>query len=235
MKPERLYAVCEATWPPARRWTENGVTFRDGDGGGKRVSAATAEGVEDLERAESVMRDLGQPPLFMIREGDGDLDAQLAHAGYRIVDPVNIYVAPVEAMTDRPIPMVTAFSLWSPLAIMTEIWAAGGIGPARMRVMERAATKTGILSRLDDKPAGVAFAGCHDEIAMVHAVEVLPSQRRKGAAQWMMRKAAFWAAEKQAKWISVLCTKANEPANHLYRAMGFSLAGSYHYRIGEST
>ena len=64
--------------------------------------------------------------------------------------------------------------------MMREIWAAGGVGPARLAVMERAKTKTGIFSRWNEKPGGVAFAGLHDGVCMVHAVEVVPSQPAAG-------------------------------------------------------
>jgi N-acetylglutamate synthase len=36
--------VLEATWPPAARHRAGPWVLRDGAGGGKRVSAATAEG-----------------------------------------------------------------------------------------------------------------------------------------------------------------------------------------------
>ena len=121
--------------------------------------------------------------------------------------------------------------MWDPLAIMVEIWAAGGIGPGRLDVMHRAAVKTGILSRHKDKPAGTAFVAIHDGIAMVHAVEVLAHQRRKGVAAWIMRRAAFWAAEQGAHTLSVLCTQANAPANALYQRLGFTSVCGYHYRM----
>ncbi|MEL6679458.1 MAG: GNAT family N-acetyltransferase, partial [Pseudomonadota bacterium] len=38
----RLYDAVEATWPAAHMWQQDGWTMRDGAGGGKRVSAATA-------------------------------------------------------------------------------------------------------------------------------------------------------------------------------------------------
>ena len=228
-----LYDVCEGTWPPAKSWTSGAWTLRDGAGGGKRVSAATAlrdATMDDIAQAEGAMREMGQTPLFMIREGEGALDAQLAARGYDLIDEVMLYAAPVEALTDLAIPPVTCFSIWEPLAIMKEIWAQGGIGPARLDVMERAAVKTGILSRWNEKPAGVAFAAIHGTTAMVHAVEVLPHQRRMGVAEWMMRAAAFWAAENGATHISVLCVTANIPANALYTKLGFTAVGTYHYR-----
>lgn len=233
-----LYAACEGTWPPARIWEAHGATLRDGQGGGKRVSAATTDqvsGPDALSQLEHDMRDVGQSPLFMIREGDDVLDQTLAANGYDVIDPVNMYLAPIDALTDRPIPPVTCFEIWPPLAMMAEIWSQGGIGADRLAVMDRAKTKTGILARWNEKPAGVAFAGLHQHICMVHAVEVLTHQRRQGVAQWMMRKAAVWAQQNGAEWISVLCVKENVPANRLYQRLGFEASGAYHYRIKGKT
>ena len=232
---EDLYKAIDGTWP-AKRFIEHGPwCLREGDGGGKRVSAATAAdtvGPDDISEAEQTMTQLGQDPLFMLRANDTSLDADLAERGYDVVDPVTIYACRPEALTDVSIPRVTVFNLWEPLAIMREIWEQGGIGPARQRVMARAVgPKTALLSRLHDKPAGVAFVAMHNGTAMVHAVEVLPYQRRKGAAAWMMRGAAFWAEQQGAHTLSVICTNANTGANALYTALGFSVQGHYHYRL----
>lgn len=231
---QALQDLCEATWPPARMWQQDGWTLRDGAGGGKRVSAATrAQPDADIATAEAAMRERGQAPLFMLREGEDNLDAALADRGYRLVDPVNMYVCPTAQLTDTPLPRVTAFVIWEPLAIMTEIWAQGGIGPERLAVMARARHKTAIFGRWNERPGGVAFAGIHDGACMVHAVEVLPQQRRHGLAAWMMRKAAFWAAEQGATTMAVLCTKANAGANALYNSLGMDVVGEYHYRLLE--
>jgi len=224
-----LIDVCEATWPPARHWQQQGWTLRDGAGGGKRVSAATGSG--DIAEAEAAMRAMNQPALFMIRTGDGALDSELAARGYDRIDEVQLYVTPIATLTDVPVPRVTCFSIWEPLAIMADIWRQGGIGPARLDVMSRAACKTGILARWNEKPAGVAFAGVDRNIAMVHAVEVLPHQRKQGVAEWMMRAAAFWGAGQGATHLAVLCVTANKPANALYAKLGFTPVGTYHYRI----
>jgi len=233
MDAARLMAVCDATWPAARVWDAGPWRLRDGQGGGKRVSAATAldpVAVDEIDAAEAEMRSRGQRPLFQPRAGDDALDAALEARGYAKVDPTVLRVASVTALTDLPIPPVTAFAIWEPLAIMQEIWAKGGIGPARLAVMERATLKTGILSRWNEKPAGAAFAAVHDDVCMVHALEVLPHQRRMGVAAWMMRKAAFWGAEQGARHIAVLVTEANDGANALYDALGLERIGGYHYR-----
>ena len=230
---QQLYDVCDATWPPALMHQLGPWTLRGGEGGGKRVSAATANmavNVGDIEQAEAAMHDMGQAALFMVREGDEALDELLERRGYATLDPVVMYSIPVRALTDIVIPRVTTFCIWEPLAIMAEIWAKGGIGPARLNVMARAAQKTGILARWNEQPAGTAFAAISDGVCMVHAVEILEHQRRQGVGAWMMRQAGFWAAQHGADELAVLCTTANIGANRLYKSLGFCVKGHYHYR-----
>lgn len=233
ISPHAFYAAIDGTWPAATKTRVGLWSIRDGQGGGKRVSAATCDGVgtdADIPQAEAAMRAIGQVPLFKVRAGEDAMDGKLAARGYKVIDPTNGYVAPVAALTDTPVPPVTAFAIWEPLAIMAEIWAKGGIGPARLAVMARAETKTGILARWNEKPAGAAFVAIHDGIAMVHAVEVLQEQRRQGVAQWIMRRAGFWAQENGAETLAVLTTADNGPANALYQRLGFAPIGGYHYR-----
>lgn len=229
----QLYEVCDQTWPAARQFEAGNWTLREGQGGGKRVSAATARGLvndSNVIHAEAAMKNIDQQPLFMIRQGDEALDALLERRGYNVIDPVTLYTLPIVRLTDTPIPRVTAFTVWEPLAIMNEIWAKGGIGPARLDVMVRAQIKTGVLARWNEQPAGVAFAAVHDRVCMVHAVEVLPHQRRQGVAEWIMRATAFWGQAQGATHLSVLCVVENAGANALYRSLGFAPVGGYHYR-----
>ncbi|WP_299620302.1 GNAT family N-acetyltransferase [uncultured Tateyamaria sp.] len=231
--PAAFYDAIDGTWPAAALHRIGPWMLRDGAGGGKRVSAATATRPvtdADIGMAEDGMRGFGQRPLFMIRDTDKALDRLLDARGYTIVDPVNGYITDSATLTDKPIPRVTAFAIWEPLAIMAEIWAKGGIGPERLDVMARAKTKTGILARWNEKPAGTGFVAVHNGIAMVHAVEVLEHQRRQGVAGWIMRAAAFWAQNHGADRMAVLCVEANQPANALYQRLGFRKLCGYHYR-----
>jgi GNAT superfamily N-acetyltransferase len=228
-----LLAVTEATWPAAAVHIAGGFRVREGAGGGQRVSAATAEAVwsdADIDAAVAAQRALGQSPLFMIRPGEGALDAALAQRGYAIKDPVNLYDAPVSALLGDA-PRLSAFTIWPPLAIMRDIWAEGAIGPERIAVMERVdGPKTAILGRLNDRAAGAAFVAIHRETAMLHALHVVPGQRRQGSAVNMMRMAARWAQDHGAKRFSVLVTKANLAANALYSSLEMQVVGEYHYR-----
>lgn len=232
---QTLYAVTEATWPAARLWDDGPWTLRDGQGGGKRVSAATARDEVDADNfraAEDAMQQMGQDRLFMIREGERALDARLGEAGYAIIDPVNMYACPVTRLTETVPPRVTTFDIWEPLAIQADIWATGGIGPARIDVMRRVdGPKTALFGRQDARPAATGFVAISDSIAMIHALEVLPEHRRRGMGAHLTRHAAHWAARQGATHLSVLCTKANLGANALYSSLGMTLVGEYHYRI----
>ena len=203
--------------------------------GGKRVSAATPNSdwtQADIQTAEVAMQDLGQTPLFMITDKDPNLDQALATAGYDIVDPVNIYSTSVDTLTTERPPKVSMFSVWPPLTVEIDMWAEEGISDARVNVMKRVqGPKTSILARWNDHPAGVGFAAVHGNDAFVHAVEIRNHQRQQGVAGWLMKQAAFWAAEQGASRLNVACTKANVAANALYRSIGMKVVGEYHYRM----
>ncbi len=232
---QQLYDVVDGTWPAARSFEAGPWLIREGQGGGQRVSAATAQQpvtASDIALAEAEMAKLGQPKLFMVRDGEAELDALLADAGYVVHDPVNAYVAATGPMAAVRPPPVSALLAWEPLAIMLDIWEAGGIGPCRINVMHRAkGPKTGVIGRLNDHPAAAAFCAIHDGVAMVHAIEVLPHQRRQNMARYVMHELAFWARQNGASHISLVVTQANVGANALYTSLGMTCVGQYHYRL----
>lgn len=232
MTPEALARVMEATWPPARAARLGPWTIRDGAGGGKRVSAATADGdwtANDIVLAEAAMAAQGGSVLFLIREGEAALDAALAARGYAVVDPVVAYGCPAASLP--PPPGMTTFAHWPPLAIARDLWAEGGIGPARLAVMDRVAgPKTAILSRHSDRPAGVAFVAVCDGTAMLHGLEITPALRRRGSAHHILQAAGHWALDQGAATLSLVVTAANAPARALYASLGMQGVGQYHYR-----
>lgn len=231
----KLYAAIEATWPSADTRAMGPWLLRDGQGGGKRVSAATAEQdvtEADLPAAEEAMRQMGQDPLFMIRVGQAGFDALLEAHGYYIVDPVNLYYGALDHMAATSPPRALVFAIWPPLEIQKDIWKTGGIGPERVNVMQRAqGAKTSVLGRHEQSPAGAGFVAIHDGIAMVHAVEVLADFRKLGVGRMMTKHAARWASGQGATHMAVLCTKANTGANALYASLGLEVVGEYHYRV----
>lgn len=228
------YDAIDGTWPAARMWRDGPWMLRDGAEGGKRVSAATLaadpSGI-DLAQAERAMTQIGQEPLFMIRAGESVLDACLQEAGYALIDPVHVYAAPVDQIARDAPPRLSAFDLWPPLAIQNDIWAAGGIGPARLAVMARVrGPKTALFGRHDGRPVATGFVALHHRIAMIHALEVRADFRKQGVGRNLTLQAARWAQAHGADTVAVLCTQANAAANALYSGMGFAHLGGYHYR-----
>ncbi len=235
MTPAALTALIDATWPAAARFDRDGWTLREGRGGGSRVSAATAAtpgDLPDIGAAEAAMSALGQVPLVMVREGEAALDAGLAARGFSVKDPVTLYLAPVAALTGERPPPVSCFEVPRRLAVQAGIWAAGGVGPSRLAVMDRVAgPATTILGRSQDQPAGTLFAALHDGTAMIHAVETLARFRRQGVGRRMVTASAFWARDHGARQVAILVTAANRPGNALYASLGMLAAAGYHYRI----
>ena len=175
------------------------------------------------------MQAMGQPPLFLIREGDAPLDAVLAARGYGVVDPVVAYAIAVDALPAAP--WMTTFPHWPPMAVAREIWEMGGITGPRLAVMERAqGAKTAIMSRVGDRTAGVAFVALHGQVAMLHALEVSPAHRRRGSAQNLLAAAAAWTKAAGGNRLALVVTAANGAARALYEKCGMQMFGQYHYR-----
>lgn len=229
---DRLMEATDATWPAAEMLDFGGWRLRSGAGGGKRVSAASPLGGGAVEDAEAVMREWGQPPLFRLTAADAELDSDLQRLGYQLIDEVVLYAGPVERLSGDGSHVAALYRCQFAPAIMEEIWAAGGIGPGRLRVMDRVSGPCArLLSRAADTPCGAAFVAVDGDVAMIHAIEVLPALRRQGAGRLLMEGAARFAADHGAAWLALAVTKANEPARALYGRMGMAEAGRYHYRI----
>lgn len=233
-----LAALIDATWPCARAFAMGPFLLRDGQGGGKRVSAASLAAQTwddtDIMRAEVAMRDMGQPPLFAIwpdMAGHLALDAALAQRGYEIVDPCVVYHGQIDAILETHRDMTKTYPHWPPLAIGLDLWQQAGIGPARVAVMGRAqGAKTAVLARRGDDTAGICFVAMAQDWAMLHALEVAAQHRRQGCAQNLIARAAHWARAAGAVHLGLVVTQANSAARALYEKLGMAQIGRYHYR-----
>lgn len=228
---KELFLAMDATWPAAEICKTEGWDLRRGAGGGKRVSAATVNGAgADVAIAEAAMQAWGQTCLFMIRPQDSAVDATLMARGYTVVDPVVLYAAPLQGLQTHSVE--SAIEAEFPLAAMARIWATGGIGPARLQVMQRAdGPRCYILVRHRDQPAGVGFVALSDGVAMLHAVEVAQPFRRSGLGRTIAAAAARWGVAEGAQTLALATTRENVAANALYKSLGLEVAGHYHYRM----
>ena len=234
-----LFRALEATWPPRRAWSLGPVTLRDGGGGGKRVSAATVKGhatETEIAQAEAAMEAKGDLPLFRLHDEDTDLDRRLEARGYQVIDPTVFHAAPIDRLRRPDQAPLDAIASAARLGIHADIWADGGIGPARLAIMDRASEpKAWLLGRKDDRAAAAGFVSISDGIAMVHALETVPRFRRRGVARAMLARAAKWGASHGAQVLALAVTAGNTPANALYASLGMQRCGGYHYRIRTQT
>ncbi|MEM8788423.1 MAG: GNAT family N-acetyltransferase [Pseudomonadota bacterium] len=227
----RVFEALDTTWPAAEVVTRHGWHLRRGAGGGKRVSAASRVAPDaPIAPAGAQMRAWGQPLLFMLRGAEAMLDRDLATAGYAEVDPTLLMSAPLPfAVVEGKMHAIFADL---PVARMAEVWAAGGIGPARLSVMARVtAPKSYLLVRQGDRITGLGFVACAGSVAMLHAVEVPAEARRQGAGRAVTLAAAEWARRQGAAQLALAVTRANMPARALYDGLGFREVGHYHYRM----
>lgn len=231
----RLFAVMDVTWAAAKTKSLGNILLRKGDGGGKRVSAATVDGhlhVVELKAAETAMQHWNQTPLFMVQGGQDSLDQFLQDQGYTLIDPVITMAAHCKTLAKINPPPLAAIPSPEPLALMAQMWAAGGISADRINVMRRTTgPKTYLISRHSEQPGGCAFVAIDQDIAMIHALEVVPAARRSGVGRNILGRAAIWAAENGAKYLSLVTTGENLPAQKLFTGVGFIPVGNYHYRI----
>ena len=181
------------------------------------------------------MRAWGQRPQVMIRPGQPALDAALDARGYARADASVILAAPVAALAPAARGDTVA-DCDIPLACMAGLWAAGGVGPERLAVMDRAAgPRTWLIGRSGQTFAGVGFVALHGATAMLHALHVAPETRRRGIGAEMTRAAAAWAADRGADTLALAVTQANAPARALYARLGMTEAARYHYRLAPQT
>ncbi|MGL4311112.1 MAG: GNAT family N-acetyltransferase [Paracoccaceae bacterium] len=232
---QAVLAAASATWPPHWTLRQGPFLFRDGAGGGKRVSAASAvEPVaeDDIALAEVAFRNRGECPSFLIGDGqaDRDLDDLLAARGYALVDPVITLAAPLplDPLSDAGVQVHT---IWPATPAMRAFWAKQRIGPARLAVMARAALPKAVLAvRKHGRIAGLGFVGLHGKVAMLHALAVAEAFRRQGIARALAGNAARWAQDNGATTLALLVTAENSPALSLYAGLSFRPVGRYHYR-----
>ncbi len=236
----RLYGVNDTTWPPEKMHRLGPFMVRRGGGGGQRVSSASLWQDQftptDIDAAEQAMEGMGQPLLFMIRDNDRALDKALEARGYFIKDPVTLFAGPSAQLAKHDPKGLAVIDASEPIAVMAEIWETGGIDAGRLDVIRRATgPKACFLGRADDQPAGVAYVACDKDIAMMHALEILPNARRKGLALQMMGAMGAWASCNGAHTFSLVVLTQNDAACGLYRRLGMVKAGQYHYRKKEVT
>ena len=229
-------------WPAGETREVDGWLWRYSGGGSQRANSVSALHYHgaDVERTiDEIERLYGErdAPMrfqvgFPLSEPE-DLDARLSARGYVTHDPVTTLVKPAVAVA-MPVDVVLAAS---PSEGWLEVYLSN-ITP------DRRPFAAAILARV---PAPCIFAevrrkgetmatalGVLDEGAVIaECVGTAASARRQGAASTVMSALEAWGTAQGARTIGLQAVTTNMPAQSLYAALGYTAAGTYHYRYRE--
>ena len=184
---------------------------------------ATADDIAEVER-------LRPGTIFGTIDAVEDPTAEiLAARGYVAGGLSDLMAGPAGPLLG-PLPPVSGFPHFPPLAICEALWDAHGNDATRRAPMARApGPKTAILLRMDDRAAGALFACVVDGMAVLHLVLTLPRFRRRGVGLLGLRHAATWAAANGAHSLVLPVEASNDAATALYARAGMTRVGGYRY------
>jgi N-acetylglutamate synthase len=240
---ERLLAIELAAvraWPAGETRDVDGWLWRYSGGGSQRANSVSAlhyrgRNVErTIDEIERLYRERGAPVRFQVGfpiSEPVDLDARLAARGYVIHDPVTTLVKPVEVVA-QPTDVTLSDA-------PSEGWMAvylGNISPDRQpfaaAMLARVpAPRVFAEARRQGETIATALGVLHQDAVIAECVGTARSARRQGAASAVMQALEAWAAEQSARTIGLQAVTTNMPAQGLYAALGYTAAGTYHYRF----
>ncbi|UWQ21882.1 N-acetyltransferase [Jannaschia sp. W003] len=228
----RIMAAVRATWPPSALAPCGPFALPAERTGTRRATAARLREGEAATDADVAAVERARPgTVFGTLDGAEDaLAALLAARGYREGGVSDLMAGPVAPLLGEPLPRVSGFAHWPPLAICGAIWDDHGNPAPRRAPMHRTpAPRAAILLRHADRAAGALFAAIHDGLAVLHLVVTLPRARRQGVGLLGLRHAAAWAETHGATHLALPVEASNAAAVALYRRGGLVRRGGYRY------
>lgn len=200
-----------------------------------------------VEAAVGWYRARGLPPRAALPLGAADeTDALLAELGWTARDLTDVLTAPLAASPGTELPDGTELRVSSaptPAWLARYHYRGGPLPDAAARVLAAGGTVAFLgLAEAGAAPDAPLLAVARAAVSTdpagqgrerwvgVAAVDVAPEARRRGLGRAVVQQALRWGAEQGADsaYLQVLTT--NEPAQALYRSMGFAPHHRYHYR-----
>ncbi|MDQ3463286.1 MAG: GNAT family N-acetyltransferase [Actinomycetota bacterium] len=166
----------------------------------------------------------------------GDLDDELAAAGWLAYNPTRFLVAPIAAVL-ATCPARADLQPVTHEAVPGPEWLAGyqyrglSLPDGAVSVLTNATAPTFASVRDSGGFIGVGRGVVDEGWLGVTAVTVTESARRGGLGRHLMRGLAEWAAELGARQIYLQVAEENAAAVAMYDALGFSTHHRYHYRV----
>jgi len=253
VSPRELDVLGARAWPPLEEIVLDGWRLRFAGGVTKRANSVLPLGREDAsplaERAlservvvvEQAYAERGLPACFQITASSWPpgLAGALSQRGYVELDPTLVMSASLEDLGQPRTPPGWQIALRpeSSEAWVDAWWTVDGRGGAAeaevaRRILGRIALPRGFVEAHDaDGLAGVGLGVLDAEWVGVYCMATLPRARRRGCARALVGGLVEWASANGARFAHLAVTEANEPAQSLYRDLGFWLRQRYSYLI----
>jgi len=236
-----LERIADLAYPPERTTVAEGWRYRMSGDLGRRVNsvAALLEGDapldEQIDHAEAWYRDRGRRAIFKLTEASRppQLDAALAARGY-------VEEAAVRVMT-RALSWCEAPGDVDLAALPQPGWSTA-LQRLSGKSPQRAALLPGLVARAEgparyaavraaDEIVGVALGVIAEDHLGLFEVFVDLDRRRRGVGGRMMEALAAWASGRGASSAFLQVEEANTTGRAFYRALGFTEAYRYWYRV----
>jgi ribosomal protein S18 acetylase RimI-like enzyme len=232
---ERAFNACPAT----KTVSYGGWIFRISDGFVKRANSAnpidpTVSFAEVRDAAENIYARYDLPSTFRLTPlAPPSVDEELQGAGYDMVDPSLVLVAP---LVPGPLTMDVIMEAAPSTAWLAGSAAADGIGPERRRAHERIVSSIAMPRVFatvveNGRPIGFGMAVYEREAVGLFGLVVARSERGRGKGRDLTLALLEWGRRKGAQRAYLQVLDGNAAARALYESLGFRTAYRYHYRV----
>jgi GNAT superfamily N-acetyltransferase len=231
-------------WPALETAPLGGWLWRWSKGGSNRANSVACLAAPDrdteaaIDVAEAGYRAAGAMPRFQVTDvsSPSDLAERLAARGYAETDQCTTLGLPL----DGPYAMPPDVVVWPRLTLpWLEVYAST-VTPDRSRynppILARIPEPAGFVAVVrEGRVLATVLAVVVGRIAIMECVATAAAARRQGAARTAMTGALAFAQGQGATVAALGAVATNEPAQALYRGMGFEVRGRYHIRAKEKT
>jgi len=235
-------------WPALQTVLVDGWVLRFAGGYTKRANSINptypvsdreteADLTARVEACEATYADRGQPPIFRLTSFGvpSGLDELLAARGYRVIDRTLVLsrsLADLMVSAERPDVRATPLDEW----LDRHVQFSGA-------VLDKRDTHAAMLRQISGEPL---FGLLHDasgepvacglavrEGGLVGLFDIVTdrARRKQGFGRALVSVMLIWARDSGAQEAYLQVVATNEPAIHLYRALGFVDAYHYWYRV----
>jgi ribosomal protein S18 acetylase RimI-like enzyme len=251
----QLQAVMDAAWSCAESASLGEWRLRWAWGISRRANSVLVSGdpgtalASAVDGAEGFYRDRGLPPCFQLWESSAPaaLREELERRGYTgDVAATDVLAAPLSSLGEAPgggqvdggwscdEDEEASPDWWSVYAGVSRHRAPAGRDVARAHLetlLRPRAAAVFVTAHRAGEPAAVGQGVAQDRWLAVQGVATRPEHRRRGGARAVLRALGTWGSRHGCTHACLAVVGSNQPAQALYRRMGFAAVDRYAYWV----